>query len=392
MRTVKWNPFLSGLCVLLGGVLLWTGSARADVSSTNPAAILVFPKLVVDTTGAVAPNTDTVVQITNTSAAPVNVRCFLVDANGHCSDDGDICDPAAAPGTSANPCDPAVAYCKPGWNETDFAFQLSPGEPIGWLVGQGFADVPFGGSIVPAPEDPMKGELKCVEVDANGAPVDSNDLKGEATIETYGGSGQQEFDTRGYNAIGIQAIAGANNGDDTLVLGQEYNGCPNLLVLDSFFDDAIDPAIPGYRVRTKLTLVPCSEDFEFQAPLTTVVQYLVYNEFEQRFSTSRSMTCFSEQDLSDIDTRPGLSDDSTSIWNVNVEGTLTGQTIIRGVADGSTTHGNGLLGVAEEFHGLEVAPPLMFAPFSSDAFSLVQRGVRTQNDIITMPPAGAPGP
>ena len=49
MRTVKWNPFLSGVCTVLGGMLLWAGAARADVSSTNPAAIVVYPKIVVDT-------------------------------------------------------------------------------------------------------------------------------------------------------------------------------------------------------------------------------------------------------------------------------------------------------------------------------------------------------
>ena len=52
MRTVKWNPFLSGGLLILGGMLLCTGAARADVSSTNPAAILVFPKIVVEATQA----------------------------------------------------------------------------------------------------------------------------------------------------------------------------------------------------------------------------------------------------------------------------------------------------------------------------------------------------
>ena len=67
----------------------------------------------------------------------------------------------------------------------------------------------------------------------------------------------------------------------------------------------IEPSAVGATVRTHLTLVPCSEDFNLQAPITTAVQYLVFNEFEQRFSTSRSVRCFSEIVLSDIDTRPG---------------------------------------------------------------------------------------
>ena len=28
MRTVKRNPFLSGVCAVLGGVFLWAGAAR----------------------------------------------------------------------------------------------------------------------------------------------------------------------------------------------------------------------------------------------------------------------------------------------------------------------------------------------------------------------------
>ena len=98
MRTVKWNPFLSGGLLLLGGMLLWTGAARADVSSTNAAAILVFPKIVVDTTtGGPDERTDTIIQITNTADVPVNVRCFWVNANGHCSNSGSICNPVGDP-------------------------------------------------------------------------------------------------------------------------------------------------------------------------------------------------------------------------------------------------------------------------------------------------------
>src|SRR5262249_61809841 len=129
------------------------------------------------------------------------------------------------------------------------------------------------------------------------------------TIELVSDGGSS-IDSEGYNAIGIQAIAEANDGNNTLCLGSggdgdavcpvaEYNFCPGYLVMNHFFDDATDPTT-GDRIRTALTLVPCSEDFNFQAPITTVVQFLVYNEFEQRFSTSRSVTCFLEILLSDI--------------------------------------------------------------------------------------------
>jgi hypothetical protein len=347
MRTVKWNPFLSGVAMLLGGVLLWAGAAHADISSTNAAAIVVFPKIVVDTSEGI----DTVIQLTNTNtdinSLPVNVRCFYIDANGHCSDDpNQICDPGEP---ASYYCSSSTAYCVPPdfLKETDFLITLTVGQPLVWTVSQGLAgvDLPLAsqpgiggqineGSIPPAPEDPMIGELKCVEVGSDDMPIDYNDLKGEATIE-YVDPTEPQIDIQGYNAIGIQAIPGScsgdpsisctadtdclppategdvtpcihvNNFDNTLVIGgpeAEYNGCPNYLILDHFFDDA--PMVNG-DVETVLTLVPCSEDFLHQTCVTTTVQYLVYNEFEQRFSTSRPLKCFSELLLSDIDTRIG---------------------------------------------------------------------------------------
>ena len=44
MRTVKRNPFLSGVCAILGGLFVWAGAARADVASDRAAGILVVPK------------------------------------------------------------------------------------------------------------------------------------------------------------------------------------------------------------------------------------------------------------------------------------------------------------------------------------------------------------
>lgn len=374
MRTVKWNPFLSGVVTLLGGMLLWAGAARADISSTNPAAIVVFPKLVVNTTEGV----DTIVQLTNTAPNPVSVRCFYVNASGHCSNSPTT---FCHPGLPADEFCSLPGFCVPGWIETDFFFRLTANQPIVWTVSAGLPALPLAdlpgiggqfnsGSIPPAPENPMIGELKCVEVGDDELPVENNDLKGEATIEHVDDS--PSVDIEGYNAIGIQAIAGANNRDNTLIIGQEYNACPSNLILDHFFDDAV---VLDNEVQTALTLVPCTEDFNTQFPLTTTVQFLVYNEFEQRFSTSRPVTCFSELLLSDIDTRVGneRNNNASSIFNVAVEGTLTGQTVIRPV--GGTGHG--LLGVAEEAH--------LNAEVRSAAYMLYQRGQRTDPDIIQMP-------
>jgi len=100
----------------------------------------------------------------------------------------------------------------------------------------------------------------------------------------------------------------------------QYDGCPSILILDHFFDYAPDPAT-GTQVNTTLTLVPCSENFFLQngGRVSTVAQMLIFNEFEQRLSTSRTIKCLDTVPLSDITTAPGPIDDETSIFNVGVQ-------------------------------------------------------------------------
>jgi hypothetical protein len=400
MRMVKRNPFLSGLCAVLGGAFLlagMVGTAVADVTSDEAAAILIFPKLRLDTELGL----DTVIQLSNTSAEPINVRCFYVNANSHCSNDPEeVCKTSDDCGGLST-----GAVCIPGWIETDFRLMLTSRQPLVWTLGDGLpvGTFPLDGfqrigpdgqfnldSAIPAaPEDPFIGELKCIEVGEDEAPVDRNDLKGEATLVLASGDG---LDAQAYNGLGVQAIAGANDADNVLVLGgadAEYNGCPNIIILDHFFDDAQVPE--AGIVRTDLTLVPCTQDFEMQQCVTTTVQFLVFNEFEQRFSTSMPVRCFKEIGLSDIDTRersltdddPASTGDLRSIFNVNVQGTLSGQTRIRGVDDGAPDHGNGLLAIGEEFYRDSIDH--LDTIISSDAFNTHQTGERASADQITIP-------
>ncbi len=404
MRTVKRNPLLSGICAILGGVFLWAGSAAADVTSDRPAGVLVIPKLIFDSNGRFNANqkpVDTEIQITNVSDQPVKLQCYYVNANSHCSNA-----PTETCFTSAD-CQTfgLGGLCFDGWVEIDFQFTLTPRQPIVWRLSEGLQDVSTGdlppgvfrpntGSIPGASEDPFFGELKCVEIGPDDAPVDRNDLKGEATIVSADGSG---IDARGYNAIGIQAIAGKNDGDNVLVLGgpdPEYNGCPSVLILDHFFDDAIEP-IDGDAVKTHLTLVPCSQNFQLQnvALFDTTVQFLVFNEFEQRFSASGPVRCFHEFELCSLGAKwdrplgnfdPNFNSCQRSIFSAFVAGTLTGQTRIRGVDDGSPDHGNGILGVAEEF--FRTSPTTLTGVRASDAFNLHQVGERSDPDFITIVP------
>jgi hypothetical protein len=396
MRTVKRNPFLSGVCAVLGGAFLWAGAARADVTSDRPAGLIVIPKLIYDSDGIFTPTrlpTDTEIQLTNTSDEAINVACFYVNANSHCSNTSfpqEVC-------FNTDDCQRfgRGGLCVPGWIETDFQFTLTPRQPIVWTIWQGLNLDTFpldqnSGIIPPVNEDPFFGELKCFQTDENGAPVDRNDLKAEVSIV---GAAETGIDARAYNGIGVQAIPGANNGDNMLILGgdePEYNGCPSVLILDHFFDDAVEP-IDGDFVKTHLTLVPCSENFLFQDNelFDITVQFLVFNEFEQRFSASRPLRCWKEFELCHLDHKGvdrGIDDiDPTShscqrsIFSAFVSGTLTGQTRIRGVENDDVEHGHGILGVAEEFYRTD---PRLDSVRATTAFNIHQAGVRPKADII----------
>lgn len=412
--------------------LLLCGAAtvEAQVVADQPAAILMFPKILVDTSAGQAERVDTLIRISNVSTRPITLHCFYVNTNGHClSQTGTICDPYTI--GADNPCDP-FDPCVPGWQETNFVVNITARQPVAWLASQGATlcdqsanpDVPcfplgdsrpgFEGQdnldsrVPPVPENPFIGYLKCIAVDRNEVPVDRNDLIGATEIVTSTfqepPADTQLYDVRAYNAIGITAIPERNDGDKTLVIGgggclggeradlpceededcpggecrvAEYNGCPNVLILDHFFEGASDP-VSGDIVNTKLTLVPCSEDFERQVPSTATIQFLVFSEFEQRFSTSRTVTCFQEFRLFDID----RSSEVRSIFSAAVNGTLTGQTRLRGVVGDDPRSGYTWVAIAEEFRRSEDPNE---APTGSAAFQVHFHGSRPQSDFIHLP-------
>ncbi len=562
--------------------------ARADIGSDHPAAILVFPKLLVDTTGGL----DTLIRITNVSGSPINVACMYVNTTPSCEagDGGSSCFPNQPFCTKTVGGQVIAFHCDPQWKKTDFQFRLTQDQPTGWLasggedstcasltgvcsqdgttpctrdgdcgpqnrcirppclpldgilgrVGPPGQDNVNSGKVPVSPEDPFIGELKCLAVDESGEdiPVARNDLIGEAIIGRFR-PGADRIVLAGYNAIGIPAEIDnpcqngmcskggscrsdseceqtTGNRDNVLVLGgtqtclpggtcsvggapcngnadcpgaAEYEGCPNVLILDLIFDGAVDPLITnacqpddtcsltktacisdndcvdnvclagntcsvtgtpcmamadcqntcvtnslcaantctvgggpctsnsdcnnvcrlshqpclrdtdctdaGFRARvgTDLTLVPCTEDFDNQNTTTITSQFLIFNEFEQRLSTSIPVNCFEETRLSSIGTSPGQN--GRGIFSVGQEGTLTGQVRISGGASGmqsasSSPIGNGLLGVAEEFRcgGPEYQFPLCSftnnpsAVVSAAAKNLHFQGLRPVSDYI----------
>ncbi len=394
-------------------LLAWVGSAVAQpppyyFASDMPAGYVVLPKVLVHTTGPgnppVAPGgdiVDTLIKLTNTNLAePITVNCYYLNANGHCGGSGGrVC--------AANSDCPGFQACVPDCQPRNFQLTLTPGQPLAWAasVGLGTGEAPplpcsqlggcgvggdqSAGAVPPVPENPFRGEMKCVQVEVSDnpqpreSPVAENDLKVEATIilvEATRGLGRAL--TAAYNGIGLQADEDAPQGADSdgpLCLGDNpdpngdngdcammYAPCPTVLIVDHFFDGAEMPF--GGVVDTALTLAPCSEDLGLATapPVTVTAQMLVYNEFEQRFSTSERVTCLMNRALADIDTRPGPADDMYSLFSVNVQGTLAGQTRIRGVQGAPGLMGYRLMGVAQEFYRGQAGAPAQ----SSSAFNL----------------------
>jgi hypothetical protein len=357
-----------GLCGVMAGVLALASVARAEVSTDVSGSVLVFPKVVY--TGE--PNEflelerDTVLQLTNTSNNMVHVACFYVDAR---------------PDFFGNPV----------WQITDFQLWLTRQQPTHWVASQGRFVNPTDGfgndgsgldpGAIPPVSEGFEGELKCVQVDASGVPFGGNNLKGEAVIRSADG------DVSKHNAIAILAnpeLAGAEPANELRLDNSpnnfgEYNACPQTTLLDHFVDGVNDLVIenlnpvwcdgvdgPGSRecpIRTYLTLVPCSQDFENAQFSSVTVQFAIVNELEENFSASTTVDCWATFRLADVDAPTGrcslsgdtcLTDDQcifedegfcnkNSVFSIGSIGTSTAFTRITPVdLDG------GVLTVAEE--------------------------------------------
>ena len=200
---------------------------RADIGSDHPAAILVFPKILVDT----ATGLDTLIRMSNVSDTPINVYCFYVNATPICSIPGGSCFPNQLSCQATIGGQVFIGSCLDNWQPNDFTFRLTREQPTGWTVSKGqstncpFLDgvcsndqtkscqrdtqcgagnrcvvppclpldgSPMGrvgpggqtneGAIPLSPDDPFIGELKCIAVDENGDPVTLSDLRGTPVV------------------------------------------------------------------------------------------------------------------------------------------------------------------------------------------------------------------
>ena len=295
-----------GLCGVLVSVLMFASVTRAEVSTDVSGSVLVFPKVlwtgfVVDDGLTPQLERDTVISISNTSNNMVHAKCFYVDAR--------------------------LVNGVPVWQVTDFSIWLTKQQPTHWVASQGrqvnpadgfFADGSGldPGAIPPVPPG-FQGELKCVQVDASGTPFGGNNLKGEEVIRSASG------DVSKANALAILAnpdLAGGDPAnelrlDNSVNNDGEYNACPNTTLLNHFVDGASDPVVENLNpvwcaddecpIRTYLTLVPCTQDFENQVPASVTVQFAIVNEFEENFSASTTVTCWLNTRLADIDAPTG---------------------------------------------------------------------------------------
>jgi len=358
MRTqILRTAAIAGLA-LGAGIATGSTALAQSVTTDEPAGYLVFPRIVSDVNDIFGTGTatNTVIQLTNTNPTDsVTVHCFYINATGSCSSGVNDAGSIGAECRDQGDCVGAFATCDPQWTVADFTIELSPQQPTGWVADEGNSVAPPGdGAIPPVNADFFVGELRCIQVnDSDDAtPVNANDLQGVATIYEVSST---SVDVRSYNATGIQAILadGTTQNNKQLCLGgadtvdgdcvaddpadgddREYAACPAKLIVGHFFEGAAVGL--NSTAATEITLSPCSADLVTLVPTELVVQFLVFNEFEQRMSASTRIECVETFALSDIG----------NIFDVSVQGTLAGSTHLRPVdSDGA---GLGMIGLVEE--------------------------------------------
>lgn len=283
-------------------------SSTAGQASDRAGSVVLFPFVHVDGAAGI----DTTIQISNGSDNPVELRCFILNANRHCSVGQAVC---------RDDSDCMSGPCVDDFSATEFSILLTPGQPTAWSVETGLgAATPWSVAPPPAAENPLVGSLMCFD------PAGTNSIKGSATIGRFDPSTSM-LDVSTYNAISLVANAADLDGDNYLYIRNadpndpsvtEIDGCAAQLTLNHFFDGVEDPFTPDREIRTGLVLLPCTFGPGDGSLPTGSVDYTVTNEFEQSFSFSEPIRPPSERLLSDINA--GLSYAQT--------GSVTGQTRI----------------------------------------------------------------
>jgi hypothetical protein len=424
MRVLKRNRWLSGLAVLLAGLVVCGGQALADVTTNDTGTVLIFPKVIANGTR------DTLIQITNTGNLLTAAHCTYVNAVGQCSisqtsctriDVGTLgspdCPALATPGNSGQ-CAVSGASCTSDTQctgglgdkclnlaresclntcsfEHDFDIFLTAQQPTVWRVSTGRASAPGDdlrgfdpapGTGVQAVTPDFEGTLRCVETDLTGAITASNKLKGEAVLETIDSGEISE-----YNAV---AIKGSSSPETTIVLdGKSFNACAQTLWLNNYQEGGQDALFGNASVTTELTLVPCSEDLEDGIAIQSSASLTFVTEEELAGDSNIiPFNCYLNATLGDLD--PGSVSIATQFnktkivpstdhvcfsGNVGLPCSGDGQcgTIVPGWG---CRQRPGLIGVAEEFHHIG-------SNVGTAAVNLHQDGARPGDTIVIQSPA-----
>lgn len=332
-----------------------TAPASAQPTSDRPASIIVFPKVIANSTY------DTTIQVTNTSNMQAYARCVYVDA-----------EPEAV-GV------PSTPLC----SERDFTITLTAQQPTFWVASHGRTasdGIPgtSPGAIPTVPSSSFIGELLCIQTDDAYHPLSGNALIGTATLKHLGSG-----DASKYNAVGLQGYQ-TNNADNTLCLGgavtadcptgAEYEGCPQYWRLDHYADNATDElAGAGSSVKTELTVVPCTQNLDAQLVTTAIPQFRVENEFEEVLSALGNVTCWSNAALSSI---------QPFVFAAAYLGTDHAQTRI---GTPTEVYPSGIIVMAHEFHEAPGAGIIPVTVTASAAVDVHVEGTHPGGDIIVLP-------
>ncbi len=422
----------------------------AGTSDDRPGSIVLFPKVIADGTR------DTIVLLTNTMNMPASAHCIYLNGAGFCSITRPFRLCTVIPQSTVggpflqSDCPDPNDSCVPAWTETNFDVVFTGQQPTMWRVSTGrvldefaeangrcveylFGDPPIlrqfcpgefiGGNGVIPPNQPFRGELKCYETGPDDAPFAGNALKGEAIIETLGSPQISK-----YNSINIEGDF--DTGDQILDLnGIEYNTCPQSIEFVHYADIApslannfnpdcnlagicsgpsplngqvCDPTIsatcPGGAcitcpVRTELTLIPCTQNFEQQAPIPAPVHVDVFDELESPQSAPHVVNCWENALLNNINestfdfTNRGSQFLKTRIFTSGAGFCWQGVDMLIGApcdvdddcgAGGVCGPTPGVIGIMEEFHytDLSLLPDGEIFPAGTAAFNATMNGLR----------------
>jgi len=320
------------------------------------ASIIFMPLVVADAT------TDTLIQISNISNNFVMAECFYIAGDSCAQTEFVIAlikqQPTHWVASRGRPTDASAPVCSPTNFDCDGA-GVDPGVP----------------NVPPLP-DGFQGFLACVEIDKSYSPISDNNLIGTASIvdKTTG-------DVAQYSAVGLAGNPDVAPGQPLCLGGQTataecpaggyYDGCPDTWVVNFLPDGATDPNVgTPATVETHFVILPCARDLATATPPGSTVHYLLYDQYSQRFSAAKSVGCWSDLQISLIDSP---INPTYSVFNAGILGNAPAQVQL-------TTSNGGIMVLPYEIHhsGANGDGTAMGAAHAE--------GLRAQPDVLTLPP------